>query len=209
MRRSGAGIYIAAVALLLGCEGLTQVQAVPSQNQPLLTCVNDVADDESQTGSEPTTGPTISVVRVNFFGSLQLPLADQAQIASSIENVTFTKPLEDALDEAIERIKNGWQDRGYFKAYVAASAKTLTSSPVNQRVALTVQIDEGQQYRLGSVVFTNSQVFDAEALRLFFQIENGEIFSRAKIAKGLEGLRTAYGNTWIPQLYLGSRNQVR
>jgi outer membrane protein insertion porin family len=70
----------------------------------------------------------------------------------------------------------------------------LTSSPANQRIALNVRVDEGLQYRLGEIQFRNNKAISgAAALRTLFPIADGDVFSREKIAKGLENLRKAYG----------------
>src|SRR5260370_23253830 len=63
-----------------------------------------------------------------------------------------------------------------------------------QHIALLVQEDEGLRYTLGAITFKHKKaISNVEALRALFPINDGEIFSRKKIAKGLEVLRRAYG----------------
>ena len=55
-------------------------------------------------------------------------------------------------------------------------------------------IDEGDRYTLGGITFKNNKaVQNIRALRAIFPIKDGEVFSKEKIAKGLENLRKAYG----------------
>ncbi len=56
-------------------------------------------------------------------------------------------------------------------------------------------IDEGDKYRLGKITFKNNKChFQYQAaLRTLFPMKDGDIFSREKVAKGLENLRKAYG----------------
>ena len=55
-------------------------------------------------------------------------------------------------------------------------------------------IDEGEQYRLGSITFKNNKaVSNIKALRALFPIKDGDIFAREKVAKGPGNLRKAYG----------------
>ena len=55
-------------------------------------------------------------------------------------------------------------------------------------------IEEGDQYRLGKITFKNNKaISNTAALRILFPLKDGDIFSREKIAKGLENLRKAYG----------------
>ena len=61
-------------------------------------------------------------------------------------------------------------------------------------VDITMPIEEGDRYTLGGITFKNNKaVSNTKALRALFPIKDGEIFSKDKIAKGLENLRKAYG----------------
>ena len=59
------------------------------------------------------SGPGIEIVDVVFTGSLQLPISDQDQIADSIKQQDYGDSLDGLIDDAVERVKAGWQDRGY------------------------------------------------------------------------------------------------
>ncbi len=119
---------------------------------------------------------------------------DRGQIEASLKQVTYSGTLDGVVDEAEERVRATWQNRGYFKVQVRGDAKILTSSVVNQRIALSFRVDEGQQYRLGEIRFLNNKtITDVGTLRALFPIADDEVFSREKIAEGLENLRKAYG----------------
>jgi outer membrane protein assembly factor BamA len=58
---------------------------------------------------------------------------------------------------------------------------------------VTLHVDEGTQYRLKEITFKNNHaVSNASDLRSLFPINNGEIFDREKISKGIELLRKIY-----------------
>jgi outer membrane protein insertion porin family len=110
------------------------------------------------------------------------------------------------LEEDTERVRAEYQNRGYFKANVT-DPKTelhdtghkgpripLLQSGPGKAVDLTMPIEEGEQYRLGTITFKNNKALsNSAALRSLFPLKDGDIFSREKIAKGLENLRKAYG----------------
>jgi len=90
-------------------------------------------------------------------------------------------------------VLEAWQERGFFKAQVHGDSRELTSNPVSSRIALTIYIDEGQQYRVEALSSrANKAITDAPTLRRPFPINNGEIFSRKKFAQGLENLKKEY-----------------
>ncbi len=123
-----------------------------------------------------------------------------------LENI-FAKTYDATkLEEDTERVRAEYQDRGYFKAAVndpkteihdtghrGGHIPLLQSGP-GKAVNITMVVDEGDQYRLGKITFKNNKaISNVAALRSLFPLKDGDIFSRAKIAKGLENLRKAYG----------------
>ena len=110
------------------------------------------------------------------------------------------------LEEDTERVRAEYQNRGYFKANIS-DPKTeihdtghkgphipLLQSGAGKAVDLTMPIEEGDRYTLGSITFKNNKaVPNVKALRALFPIKDGDTFSKEKVAKGLENLRKAYG----------------
>jgi len=110
------------------------------------------------------------------------------------------------LDEDTERVRNEYQNRGYFKANVAQPKTEIHDTghpgahvPLLQggrgkSVDITMPIEEGERYTLGGITFKNNKaVQNVKALRAIFPIKDGDVFSKEKVAKGLENLRKAYG----------------
>jgi hypothetical protein len=148
--------------------------------------------DDQQPDKQRPSHPEISIAAVKFSGALQIPISDQDMIVSSIKRQTHGDSVDGVTDEALERVRAGWQNRGYFKVQVSGTAKTLTSSH-GRRIAIEVRVDEGMQYRLREIRFKNNKASDVAGLRDLFPIKDGDIFSREKIAAGLDNLRKAYG----------------
>jgi outer membrane protein insertion porin family len=123
-----------------------------------------------------------------------MPVSDQQQIAKSVKQKASGGPFDGVTEEALERVRLGWQDHGYFKVQVTGEPRVLTSNPASRFIALSVYVDEGSRYTLGGIKFKNNKaISNVDALRGFFPIADGEIFNREKIATGIENLRKAYG----------------
>jgi outer membrane protein assembly factor BamA len=181
MRRGVAQVVIFAAACLLAGKPHVRAQSAPCPPRSA-----SAADDP---------GPEISIAEVTFSGFLQMPISDQDQIAASIKQRTYGSSLDGVTDEAVERVRAGWQDHGYFKVQVDSEERTLTSNPASRRIALSFHVNEGLQYSLGEITFKNNKaISDVVALRGLFPINDGDIISREKIAEGLENLRRAYGD---------------
>jgi outer membrane protein assembly factor BamA len=182
------------IALVVGCL-VASAPFLDAQQSPLAspTPGNQTCPVSANDEDKPA-GPEISIAQVTFSGDLQLPLSEQEAIAESIRQTTHGTVLNVVTDEALERARAGWQDQGYFKVEVRGDTKILTASSVGQSVALDVHVDEGSRYRLSGITFKNNKAITvSERLRQFFPVNDGDIFSREKIAAGLENLRKAYG----------------
>ncbi len=179
MRYRLVQVVVLVAACALAAKPLVHAQTCPRPSVP----------EDGQ-----ASGPEISIAQVTFSGALQLATSDQDQIAASIKEQTHGNSLDEATDEALERVRSGWQDHGYFKVQVDGDATTLTRSPSSQRIALRVHVEEGRQYSLGGIKFRhNRAVSNVEALRALFPIHDGDVFSREKTATGLQNLSKAYG----------------
>ncbi len=161
-------------------------------------------------------GPKVNVGKITFIGNKHVnsrvlrgamknlkPIGIPHSIF--LENV-FAKTYDASkLDEDTERVRAEFQNRGYFKV-VVQDAKTeihdtghtgfhiplLVKGP-GKAVDITIPIEEGDQYKLGSITFNgNKEVSNVKALRSLFPMKDGDIFSREKVAKGLDNLRNAY-----------------
>jgi outer membrane protein insertion porin family len=131
---------------------------------------------------------------VTFSGSIQMPIPYQEEVVDSIKQRRYVAPLDRVVEEAVERVKAGWQNHGYFKVEAIGNAKTLTTSASSIQIALFVNVEENAQYRLGGITFKNNRILsDSAKLRDLFPIKDGDIFGREKVAEGIEKLRKLYG----------------
>lgn len=163
-------------------------------------------------------GPKVKVGKITFVGNQHLqsrilrgamknlrPIGVPHSIF--LENL-FAKTYDASkLDEDTERVRAEYQNRGYFKVLVQ-EPKTeihdtghtgphipLLQGGPGKAVDITIPIEEGDRYRLGSITFKNNKaITNIAALRAQFPMKDGDIFSRDKVAKGLENLRKAYGS---------------
>jgi outer membrane protein insertion porin family len=162
-------------------------------------------------------GPKVKVGKIRFQGNksirtrtLRAAMKNLKPIGVPhsifLENI-FAKTYDATkLEEDTERVRAEYQNRGYFKAGVS-DPKTeihdtghkgvhipLLQAGPGKAVDITMSIEEGDQYHLGKITFKNNKaISNTAALRSLFPLKDGDIFSRDKIAKGLEALRKAYG----------------
>jgi outer membrane protein insertion porin family len=161
-------------------------------------------------------GPKVKVGKIKFEGNknvktrvLRYAMKNLRPIGIPhsifLENIFARTYDATKLDEDTERVRDEYGNRGYFKVTVN-EPKTqihdtghkgpripLLQSGPGKSVDITMPIDEGDRYTLGSITFKNNKaVSNVKALRNLFPIKDGDVFSKEKIRKGLENLRKAY-----------------
>jgi len=159
-------------------------------------------------------GPKVKVGRIKFDGNKKVPSRElRAAMKNSkpigiphslvLENLFARTYDASKLDEDAERVRFFYQTKGYFKVLVddpkTKIRDTAAGFPYLFRhggkvVDITVPIQEGDKYRLGSIAFKGGKaITNTKALRAQFAIKDGDIFNRELIGKGLDNLRKAYG----------------
>jgi outer membrane protein insertion porin family len=117
------------------------------------------------------------------------------------------------LDEDMEvGVRGLYQDNGYFKVLVKdAILKTVdedksgipgpwpyVGSKHGKRTDITIPVEEGAQYRMGTLRFRSSDpdqglFFKSDFLGKIFPVHQGEIFSASKLRKAFENYKKLYG----------------
>jgi outer membrane protein insertion porin family len=163
-------------------------------------------------------GPKVKVGKIKFEGNKNIKSRVLRAAMKNLKPVgvphsiflenLFSKTYDATkLEEDTERVRSEYQNRGYFKMNVPGEAKTemrdtghkgfhipLLMAGPGKAVDLTMPIEEGDKYRLGKITFTgNKAITNTIALRNLIPLKDGDVFSREKIAKGLDNLRKAYG----------------
>jgi outer membrane protein insertion porin family len=113
------------------------------------------------------------------------------------------------LEEDKSRVQVFYQEHGYFTAHVTDSKvdmrKTggegfhiplLYPNKPGTRADVTLSLEEGKLYHLNNITFTGVKFFRTpEALMTpLFGMSKGDVFSTAKLRKGLENMRKLYGD---------------
>ncbi len=162
-------------------------------------------------------GPKVKVGKIKFDGNkiikartLRAAMKNLEPIGIPhsifLENIFSKTYVATKLEEDTERVRAEYQNRGYFKV-VVNDPKTeihdtghkgvhipLMQAGPGKAVDITMPIEEGDKYHLGKITFKNNKaISNTAALRSLFPLKDGDLFSRDKVAKGLEALRKAYG----------------
>ena len=134
--------------------------------------------------------PKIHIDRLTIKGASALPMTVQRRISANVKARDYEG--EDWLNEVGERIRDAWQQYGYFKARATTDAKELSGRSGSNHFAVVVQVEEGPRYRLKDITFAGGTVFPAARLRLLFPINDGDVLSTSRVRQDIKELHRVY-----------------
>ncbi|RMH22704.1 MAG: outer membrane protein assembly factor BamA [Gammaproteobacteria bacterium] len=97
------------------------------------------------------------------------------------------------LSADLESLRSFYMDQGY--ADFSIDSVQVTISPEREAINITINLTEGDQYRIGKIDYrSSSQEFGDDAFRESLGIEEGQVFSRKSILDSSEKMRIQLGN---------------
>jgi outer membrane protein insertion porin family len=167
-------------------------------------------------------GPKVKVGRISFTGNRAF--SNRKLIRAMRHDRPYAIPLyflnigvlsktydHDKLNEDLEvGVRGLYQNNGYFKVLVGDPilknrdtkgyrlGVPLTGRTHGKAVDITIPIEEGERYRMGSLKIVSADPDKAlslkvDALKTLFPLHEGEIFDISKVRKALENYTKAYG----------------
>lgn len=107
--------------------------------------------------------PKVVVDSVIFDGPMSLPSSIRDQLVAELKEHAAHSAGTRWLEEWNEVVvRDAWMDEGFFKMTSTSKAQIISSDATEQHVSVTVQVDEGMQYRLRDIRFgKQSQIVPA------------------------------------------------
>ncbi len=122
------------------------------------------------------------------------------------DKIVYTK---EAWDEDRDNLRTFYGNRGYIDVkigepaieLVAKNPEAETLKKKKYRMNVTIPIEEGAPYTLGSFEISGAEVFNTERLKRSFAVNVGETYNRKVIETGMEKLRDGYHNSGYVYAY--------
>ncbi len=92
----------------------------------------------------------------------------------------------------LERIRSYYLDRGYLKFDITSTQVSIT--PDKRSMHITINIEEGERYRVSDVQLAGEFVAPEAELRALVDVQPGDWFSRSAITEATEAITTRLGD---------------
>ncbi|QCF26434.1 outer membrane protein assembly factor BamA [Hydrocarboniclastica marina] len=101
------------------------------------------------------------------------------------------KYSRERLSGDLERIRSYYLDQGYID--FGFESTQVSISPDKKQVFISLSVNEGEQYRIRDVEIRGDLIVGEEELRKFVRIDEGDVFSRARLNQTSETLSRRLG----------------
>ena len=166
-------------------------------------------------------GPKVKVGQITILGN---EVFSSKQVIRAMKNLKpigiphsilfeslFAKTFDSSkLEEDKERIRDAYQTKGYFSVKVLDQKVTLVDTPGGKRspssfflkskpgkkADVTIPVEEGHLYHLRKINYVGVKLFRTPEVlsKQLFKMDNGDVFSTAKLRDGIKNLTKLYGD---------------
>lgn len=91
----------------------------------------------------------------------------------------------------LERLRSWYLDKGYLRFNVESTQVSI--SPDKQDIFITVNVFEGDQYKVSEVELAGELILEEEQLTSLIRLTAGDVFSRSAMTASSEGIRSRLG----------------
>jgi outer membrane protein insertion porin family len=102
------------------------------------------------------------------------------------------KYSKEKLKGDLEKLNSYYLDRGYTKFRV--SSTQVSTTPDRKAVYIAINVDEGDEYKVGKVDLSGDIILPEEELRKFILVKDGQTFSQALVTNTEQLLTKRLGN---------------
>jgi len=99
---------------------------------------------------------------------------------------------DDKFDEDLDKLRDYYKELGYLDVSITEDKITF-DYPKDDRLLITIRVDEGKQYHVGDVSFSGNKLYPEALLRLLLRQKKGAVFVPSKLDKEVEGIEDFYG----------------
>lgn len=92
----------------------------------------------------------------------------------------------------LERLRSTYLDHGYAEFNIDSTQVTIT--PNKRDIYVTVNVDEGNQYRIRSIKLAGNTLLPEDELMALIELEPGDVFARARVTNSITRITDRLGD---------------
>jgi len=155
----------------------------------------------------------VKVKRITFLGNKNLPDGRLKSVMATQEGGYFSfisgsgAYKQDAFDRDIQVINYAYFNEGYVQVKVDRPQVYVT--PDKKGIYITIRVDEGERFKVGTVDFAGDMLFDRDELFKAVEINGSGWYVHETLLKDLRTLQAKYGDLGYAYANIIPRTRMR
>ncbi|MBI5188860.1 MAG: outer membrane protein assembly factor BamA [Nitrospirae bacterium] len=162
----------------------------------IVPVIKRISADEVSLTYQIEEGPKVRIKKINIEGNKAISTrmikkamdTSEWWIFSFITSSGYYK--KDQMNTDIEKVKDLYFNNGYIKAVVGEPKIQLTED--KKGMIITIQVSEGDQYRISSLEFTGNKAFTDETIRKRISLTPNTVFNKNLLKKDILSISELY-----------------
>jgi outer membrane protein insertion porin family len=143
-------------------------------------------------------GAKVKIRQVNFIGNAhvttrvlrkEMETKKWGWLSWALSNGRFR---DDTFEDDLEKLRNYYREQGFLDVEIAPD-EVKFEYPKPTRLVITVNVNEGRQYRVGEITFVGNDIYKTEMLRRLVRQRTGTLFVPSKLDRDTETIQDFYG----------------
>ena len=157
-------------------------------------------------------GAVARIKRVNISGNKAFPEATLKKLLESSSKSKFSlfsskdKYAKEKLVGDIDKLTSFYRDRGYLNFEVVSTQVSLSKD--KRSVFVNININEGDQYRVGKVKISGNSGLSQKELAKLITLREGQIFSQTQLSKMRNDIKSRLGKDGFAFSRIGVSPQI-
>ncbi|MCB0342308.1 MAG: outer membrane protein assembly factor BamA, partial [Bdellovibrionales bacterium] len=155
----------------------------------------------------------VMVKSIRFLGNRQLPSGNLQGAMETKEGGFFSAIFgggaykQDAFDRDVQRLNFLYFNEGFVQVKIDRPQVYVT--PDKKGIYITIRVEEGDRFNIGSVDFAGDMLFTHDELREATLVQEGDQFTYEDLQKDLRSLQAKYGDLGYAFTNVIPRTRVR
>jgi len=143
-------------------------------------------------------GNKVKISRIDFEGNHNL---SAKTLRSKIETKRYGmfswlmgtgRFKDDTFEDDLDKLRDYYREEGYLDVEIALE-KVRYTYPKDDRLVLTIQIDEGRKYYIGNISVKGNKLYPESLLKRILRQKSGKVFVPSLLDKDTERMEDFYG----------------
>ncbi|MGD8430050.1 MAG: outer membrane protein assembly factor BamA, partial [Ectothiorhodospiraceae bacterium] len=139
-----------------------------------------------------TEGEPASITEIQFVGNQAFDdetLSDEFELGPRAWWAIFSssdKYSRQKLSADLESLRSFYLNRGFINFSITSTQVSI--SPDRRRIQITVNVAEGEQYRIGDLKLAGDLIVPEDDLRKLLEVKSGQLYSREQVTESANAI---------------------